>query len=88
MDFAQVANLCYQKAHYAAQKISKIPGYSLIFKESQFFNEFLIHCPMPVAEINAHLLDHEILGGYDISNVIPSRSESNAGCGYRNEYSG
>jgi glycine dehydrogenase subunit 1 len=69
----QVANLCYQKAHYAAQKISKIPGYSLIFKDSQFFHEFLIHCPKPVAEINAHLLDHGILGGYDISKVYPSR---------------
>ena len=69
----QVANLCYQKAHYAAQKISKIPGYSLFFEDSQFFHEFLINCPKPVAEINRHLLDHGILGGYDLSNVYPSR---------------
>lgn len=66
----QVANLCYQKAHYAAEKITSIPGFSLTYN-STFFNEFLIKCPMPVEEINLQLLDHGILGGYDISNDYP-----------------
>lgn len=61
----QVAELCFHKAHYAAQEISSIPGFKLQFSEP-FFNEFTIQCPIPVEEINHHLLDHGILGGYDL----------------------
>jgi glycine dehydrogenase subunit 1 len=67
----QVANLCYQKAHYAAETLSKIPGYGLCFSDP-FFHEFSLCCPKPAAEINAHLLDHGILGGYDLSQDYPS----------------
>lgn len=66
----QVANLCYQKAHYAADAIAKIPGYALVSK-SPFFHEFVVKCPHPVAEINAELLDNGILGGYDLGNDYP-----------------
>lgn len=67
----QVADLCYQKAHYAADTLSKIPGYGLCFSDP-FFYEFSLCCPKPAAEINAHLLDHGILGGYDLSQDYPS----------------
>ena len=67
----QVADLCYQKAHYAAETLSKIPGYGLCFSDP-FFHEFSLCCPKPVAEINAHLLDHGILGGYYLSQDYPS----------------
>ena len=67
----QVANLCYQKAHYAASEISKIEGYGLCFTEP-FFHEFALCCPKPAAEVNAHLLDHGILGGYDLAQDYPS----------------
>jgi glycine dehydrogenase subunit 1 len=66
----QVAELCYQKAHYAAKKIARIPGYSLSF-EMPFFHEFVVRCPGPVAEINAHLLEHGFLGGYDLGLDYP-----------------
>jgi glycine dehydrogenase subunit 1 len=67
----QVADLCYQKAHYAAEQLSKIPGYGLCFSDP-FFHEFSLCCPKPVAEINAHLLEHGILGGYDLSQDYPT----------------
>jgi len=67
----EVANLCYQKAHYAASKISKIKGYELCFTEP-FFHEFALCCPKPAAEINAHLLEHGIIGGYDLAQDYPS----------------
>ena len=67
----QVANLCYQKAHYAADRLSKIEGYKLCFNQP-FFHEFTLCCPKPAAEINAHLLEHSILGGYDLGQVSPA----------------
>ena len=65
-----VASLCYQKAHYAASQIAKLPGYSLPVKGT-FFHEFAVQCPRPVSEINAALLDSQIIGGLDISDRMP-----------------
>jgi glycine dehydrogenase subunit 1 len=67
----QVAELCFHKAHYAADRVSKIAGYSLS-THSPFFNEFSVSCPKPVVEINAALLEHGILGGYDLGQDYPA----------------
>jgi glycine dehydrogenase subunit 1 len=67
----QVANLCYQKAHYAAAELSKLEGVGLCFAQP-FFHEFAVCFPKPVAEINAHLLEHGILGGYDLGQDYPA----------------
>ena len=61
----QVAELCYHKAHYAAEKIAEIDGFELSY-DTPFFHEFVVSCPKPVAEINAHLLEHGVLGGYEL----------------------
>jgi glycine dehydrogenase subunit 1 len=66
----QLAELNYHKAHYAASQISAVPGYSL-WSRAPFFNEFVINCPAPVSEINDLLLDHNILGGYDLGQDYP-----------------
>jgi len=62
----RVAELCYHKAHYAAERIAGLPGYRLLL-EGAFFNEFVVGCPRPVAELNQALLDEGILGGLDVS---------------------
>lgn len=67
----QVAELCYQKAHYAAAQLSQIEGMGLCFTEP-FFHEFALCVNRPVAEVNAHLLEHGILGGYDLGQDYPS----------------
>jgi len=67
----QVANLCYQKAHYAAEQLSKIDGMGLCFTEP-FFHEFALCVNRPVDEVNAHLLEHGIIGGYDLGQDYPS----------------
>jgi glycine dehydrogenase subunit 1 len=67
---AQVAHLNYQKAHYAAQQITALPGYELCF-ETPFFNEFAVSCPIPAGELNAHLLEHDILGGFALGETGP-----------------
>jgi glycine dehydrogenase subunit 1 len=65
----KVAELCYHKAHYAAEGINAIEGYEL-WNQGAFFNEFVISCPKPIAEINEQLLDYDILGGYDLGNCF------------------
>ena len=64
--FRKVSELCYHKAHYAADKISKIKGYS-VCSGKDFYNEFVVCCPKDVEEINNHLLDHSILGGFNLA---------------------
>lgn len=67
----QLANICYHKAHYAAEKIAEIPGFKLANPDSPFFHEFSVICPKPVSMINLALEDHLILGGYDLSSNYP-----------------
>ena len=62
----KVAELCYHKAHYAADCIDAVPGFS-VRRETPFFHEFVLRCPASVAEINTALFDdHGIIGGYDL----------------------
>ena len=68
---SQVAKLNYDKAHYAADQISKLEGYEVL-DNGEFFNEFVVKCPMPVEELNSLLLDSDILGGYDLSIDYPA----------------
>jgi len=67
----QVAELSYHKAHYAAQELSKIKGFGLCFMDP-YFHEFSLCCPKPVSELNEHLLEHGILGGYDLGQDYPA----------------
>ena len=67
----RVAEICYHKAHYAAGQIAEIPGYSLPM-EGTFFQEFVVRCPRPPAEINAALQDRGIIGGLDVSDLTPN----------------
>jgi glycine dehydrogenase subunit 1 len=66
----KVAELCFQKAHYAAEQIGKIPGFK-IRKEWTFFNEFVVECPYDPKTINDYLLHEGILGGLDLGNYYP-----------------
>ncbi|HNB34782.1 MAG TPA: aminomethyl-transferring glycine dehydrogenase subunit GcvPA, partial [Anaerolineales bacterium] len=67
----EVANLCYQKAHYAASELGKIKGFKVPFNEP-FFHEFVLQTPKPASEVNQYLLDNGILGGYDLGNDYPT----------------
>lgn len=66
-----LANLNYQRAHYAADQISTVPGFS-VNPIQPFFNEFVVQCPVPASEVNQTLLKHDILGGYELFKHYPS----------------
>jgi glycine dehydrogenase subunit 1 len=69
MGLRRVAELCYHKAHYAANEIGKLKGFSL-FSQEPFFGEFVVRCPIPPHQINEALFKKRIIGGLDISHII------------------
>jgi glycine dehydrogenase subunit 1 len=75
----KVAELCYHKAHYAANQIDRLDGYR-VEGLLPFFHEFVVHCPVPVAEINDRLLGMGIIGGYDLSIDYPQRTNQMLVC--------
>jgi glycine dehydrogenase subunit 1 len=67
----QLAELCYHKAHYAADRIARLAGYEVVGDKS-FFKEFVIRCPAPVETVNHYLLEEwGIIGGYDLGRDYP-----------------
>jgi glycine dehydrogenase subunit 1 len=69
-----VAELCYHKAHYAAEQIDALEHYTL-WHRGPFFHEFVVACPRPIAEINDRLLEYDILGGYDLGQDYPALTD-------------
>jgi len=62
----QVAELCYHRAHYAADRVDELATYTVL-RDKPFFKEFVVRCPRPVKEINDRLFDDwGIIGGYDL----------------------
>ena len=65
----QIAEACYHKSHYAAQRIAALPGYSLAF-QTPFFKEFTVRCPKPPKQLLSRLLEQGIIGGLDVSDRV------------------
>ena len=62
------ADLCLAKSHYAAAEIDALVGFS-VTSPGPYIKEFVVHCPAPVSSVNEHLLEHGVLGGYDLGRV-------------------
>jgi glycine dehydrogenase subunit 1 len=62
----RVAELCYEKAHYAAACIDALDGYA-VERGEPFFHEFVVRAPKPVDGINGRLLERGIIGGLDLT---------------------
>jgi glycine dehydrogenase subunit 1 len=67
----RLAELCYHKAHYAAERIAGLTGYE-VPGDKPFFQEFVVRCPVPVERINDYLLEEwGLIGGYDLGRDYP-----------------
>ncbi|GAB4462159.1 MAG: aminomethyl-transferring glycine dehydrogenase subunit GcvPA [Anaerolineae bacterium] len=76
----KVAELCYHKSHYAANKIDQLKGFSVDMRRP-FLKEFVVTCPKPVSEINNALMwDWDIVGGYDLAHDYPARANQMLVC--------
>lgn len=61
----EVAELNLERAHQLAEKISTVKGYS-VNTTVPFFNEFVVTCPVPAAEVIKALENNGIAAGYDL----------------------
>ncbi|MDO8682255.1 MAG: glycine dehydrogenase, partial [Armatimonadota bacterium] len=70
---AQVADLCFKKAHYAYRQLLLLPGIEPVWN-APFFKEFVIRTSISPDELNAELLDKGILGGLSLGQYYPELS--------------
>jgi len=63
----EAAMHCVRKAHYLADEISKIPGFSMAYPDTPFFKEFVINTPKPANYIIHHMLGRAIYPGVDMA---------------------
>ncbi|MCL5035161.1 MAG: aminomethyl-transferring glycine dehydrogenase subunit GcvPA [Bacteroidetes bacterium] len=66
----EVAEQSGAKAHYLADQIGKVNGFSLEYRQP-FFNEFLVSSPVPAKEIVSAALKKNILAGVDVETLMP-----------------
>jgi glycine dehydrogenase subunit 1 len=59
---AQVAQLCFDNAHYAADRLAKLEGYELRF-DAPFFKEFVVKSSKNVDRVLRSCRKRGILGG-------------------------
>lgn len=66
---AEVAQLCFEGAHYFADELAKLKGFERVHK-AEFFNEFLTNCPMDVKVFEQKMMEKGILCGLPVDDKI------------------
>ncbi len=66
---AEVAQLCYEGAHYFSEELGKLKGFERVHK-AEFFNEFMTHCPMDVRLFEQEMARRGILCGLAIDDKL------------------
>ncbi|TXT49162.1 MAG: glycine dehydrogenase subunit 1 [Spirochaetes bacterium] len=66
-----LSRLCYDKAHFAAERIAQIPGYKI--ETRRFFKEFLVSTPIAAEAIFDRLLKKDIVPGFPLSRYDASK---------------
>ncbi|MGE5553796.1 MAG: aminomethyl-transferring glycine dehydrogenase subunit GcvPA [Betaproteobacteria bacterium] len=71
----ELAELCLQKAHYAADRLSALPGFQLAFP-GPFFHEFVVRVPGPAEELAERLVARGILPGLPLGRFYPDLADA------------
>ena len=66
---AECAHQCYNKAHYAQEKLCQIPGVSLVYT-GPYFHEFVTTTPVCSQTVTQKLAEKGILGGLPVEEGI------------------
>ena len=59
----EIGRRCAAKASYAAERLTRIPGVSLLHPSAPFFKEFAIRVPGPAAALVEDLVERGYLAG-------------------------
>lgn len=68
----EVAQQCHHKAHYLADQFSNLDGFNVL-NEVDYFNEFVVQCPMDGKELQAELMDYGIIAGFELGKIFKDR---------------
>jgi glycine dehydrogenase subunit 1 len=71
----KLAQLNINKSRYAYDKISKLKGFKPAFKNTSFFNEFVIKTEKNIEDIEKKLLENKIIGPLALKNFYPELSD-------------
>jgi glycine dehydrogenase subunit 1 len=66
----RVAEASYQNAHYAADRIGRLPGYAIL-TDQPFFHEFVVRCPEDPQTLALRLVKEGVLGGLPLGAFDP-----------------
>lgn len=72
----EVASQCFDKAHYAAERIGSVPGFKLKFA-APFFKEFVVQSEKDVLKVLASCRAKGILAGTALSRMDPHSASAN-----------
>jgi len=78
----EIGETIVKKSHYAKKLVSEIPGLALPFS-APHFNEFVVNFDKTgksVQQVNQTLLEQQIFGGVDLSEVFPALGQSALYC--------
>ncbi len=68
----EIGETCVRSAHYLAEKIASLDGYSMPYAGS-FFNEFVVRTPISARELMGRLEAYKILAGIPLEWFYPDR---------------
>ena len=79
----KVAELCWNKSHYAASRIASIPGFAVdgaAAGGAAFFKEFIVKTPVPAEAISRKLTRRGVVPGLPLSRYYPERTHELLTC--------
>jgi glycine dehydrogenase subunit 1 len=68
--FKQVATLCFNKAHYAKERLKQACGVK-VMESSPTFNEFTVRLPLDAGEVAGKMIEHGFAPGFPLGRYYP-----------------
>ena len=72
----ETAVLCMNKANYAYERLTAIPGVEPHFRGQWFFNEFVLDLPCEAADVIAKLIEKGFAAGFPLSRYYDDMENS------------
>jgi glycine dehydrogenase subunit 1 len=70
----QVARLSHNNARYLAEGLAELPGWEVL-TPAPYFNELVVRCPTPAAEVIERALERDVLAGVGLGRFLPEHGD-------------